>query len=146
MEQGKSADREGKVSRRTTRTFVEEQKFMDVVTPGSRDEKEKGQEKEKELEKEKEKEKSGRRTRSSSTSTIIDVDIRMYPVVDIGKDLSGAFPTSVEDFGKHGNSFIYIRISYQISYRHLTANSRQEPSSSKISHEGESRQSPYQFR
>ncbi len=152
MEQGKSADREGKVSRRATRMFVEEKKFMDVVTSGNRDEKEKVQEKgqEKELGKEKEKEKSGRRTRSPSTSTVIDVDVRKYPVVDIGKDLSGAFPVSIEDFGNHGKSInCYsrnIRRSYPSSYRHLTASSRQEPSSSKISHQGENRQSPYQLR
>jgi hypothetical protein len=83
------------VSRRSTRLCVKDQDSVEVGTAGIAYESRYGSSSD---EKEKEKEKPARETGPPSGN----VDARVVPIVDLGIDLSGMFPTTAEDMGKHG--------------------------------------------
>ena len=87
------------VSRRSTSLFVDEQEVMEAGNVsqmmyesryGSSSD-----------EKDKEKPQLSL-SRESMTSSTISIEGGMIPMVDLGKDLYGIFPTTVEDMGKHG--------------------------------------------
>jgi tyrosine-protein phosphatase SIW14 len=85
------------VSRRSTRLFVKDQDSAEVGTAGIAYESRYGSSSD-EKEKEKEKERPARETGPPSGN----VDARLVPIVDLGIDLSGMFPTTAEDMGKQG--------------------------------------------
>ena len=91
------------VSRRSTRLFVEEQEVMEAGNADQMGHESRygssSDEKDKERQPRKQPQMSlCRESRRSSTSSVEGV---MIPMVDLGKDLCGIFPTT-EDMGKHG--------------------------------------------
>jgi hypothetical protein len=110
------------ISRRSTRYFTENEGIMEIggseLRCGSSSD-------------ETEKEKPQREARASSTN----IDAGMIPMVDLGKDLGGLFPKTIEELGNHGMHFLsgpftlFWELHFKVHWLMLYSSHEKPPSS-----------------